>query len=132
MQFLTVERRQQMRFLLAGAWNTAFGYLAFLLAYELLGGSYASVPALILGYAIALPQSYAVQRFAVFQSRSAWRAQFSRFALVNTSIFVANLVLLPIAIRLCDVDPRVAQAIFILLTTIISYLAHKHFSFKQS
>ena len=131
MQFLTAERRQQLRFLLAGAWNTVFGYFAFLLAYQLLGGSYASVPALILGYAFALPQSYVVQRFLVFRSRSAWRAQFTRFALANTAIFVANLAMLPMAIKLFDTDPRIAQAVFVVLSTIISYLAHKHFSFRQ-
>ncbi len=132
MRFQTAERRQQLRFLLAGAWNTFFGYVAFLLAYHLLGDSHASIPALVLGYVFALPQSYAVQRFMVFRSGDAWRAQFTRFALATTVIFVANLALLPLAITWFDTDPRVAQAVFIVLSTIVSYSAHKHFSFKHA
>lgn len=129
---LTAERRQQLRFLLAGAWNTGFGYLAFLLAYRLVGGAFGSVPALLLGYTLALPQSYTVQRFLVFQSRGAWLAQFSRFAFASLSIFVVNVAVLPAAITLFDTDPRLVQAIFILSSTVVSYLAHKYFSFKQA
>lgn len=132
MRALTAERRQQLRFLLAGAWNTLFGYLAFLLAYQLLGGASGSIPALLLGYALALPQSYAVQRFLVFRSRGAWLGQFSRFAFASLSVFAVNVAVLPAALALSDADPRVLQAIFILLSTIVSYLAHKHFSFKQA
>ncbi len=129
---LTAERRQQLRFLLAGAWNTVFGYLAFLLAYRVLGGAYGSIPALLLGYTLALPQSYAVQRFLVFRSRGAWIAQFSRFAFSSLAIFVVNVAVLPAAIKLSATDPRLVQAIFVLSSTIVSYLAHKYFSFKQA
>lgn len=130
MVFRVEERHQQLRFVLAGVWNTAFGYLAFLIAYAAIGGGLGSVPALLVGYAIALPQSYTVQRYLVFRSRSAWRGQFLRFATANTVVFVANLLLLPVVIALSQADPRIIQAFFVGFSTIASYLAHKHFSFK--
>lgn len=126
------ERRRQLRFLLAGGWNTLFGYLAFLAAHAWLGDRAAGLAALVAAYLVALPHAYVVQRLFVFQSREAWRSQFARFAIANTAVFLANALVLPLAVRIFGWDARVAQALFVSISTVASYLVHKHFSFKQA
>ena len=46
------------------------------------------------------------------------------------SIFL-GLVLLPVFVELFHLDPKIAGALLIPVTTIISYFGHSRFSFKQ-
>lgn len=125
------ERLQQMRFIAAGAWNTLFGYGAFLAAHAVMGASYDGLAALLIGYAIALPQAYVIQKWFVFRSSTAWGEQFKRFASVNTIVFAINAFVMPLAVRLTAADPRLVQGIFVAAVTLASYFSHKHFTFRQ-
>lgn len=129
---LDAERARQLRFILAGLWNTLFGYLAFLLAFALIGSRHGELPSLVLGYLLALPQAYLVQRTLVFRAGGDWPSQFARFALTNTVVFACNLVALPLAVRVLGADPRIAQGVFIAIATVATYFAHKHYSFRQT
>jgi len=141
--------RREVRFLLAGAYNTAFGYFAFLLVYSVLNGVRSAAACLFISYLPSLVSAYLVQKHFVFHPAK-WLSrhwvssappeaygadggsylEFLRFAAVNTSVLVTNLFFLPFAIRHGDMSAPVAQAVFLLLATICSYLAHRYFSFR--
>jgi putative flippase GtrA len=122
---------ERMRFLAVGGWNTLVGYLVFLACHAWIGNEIGPFFTLILSYVIAVPHSFATQRWLVFKARGAIGRQFLRFLLANSSIFVANLVLLPLTVRLIEADPRVVQGVLVVLLTVVSYLAHKYFSFTD-
>jgi putative flippase GtrA len=147
---LAILARQEIRFLLAGAYNTSFGYLAFLFFYWTLGEVLGATPCLFISYVPSLMSAYLVQKYFVFHP-AAWipghetsgrplepadtgndrRSEFLRFAAVNTSVLLINLLFLPLAIRYGGMKPPVAQALFLVLAVIGSYFAHRYFSFRM-
>lgn len=122
---------ERMRFVAVGGWNTLVGYLVFLACHAWVGNEIGPLLTLIVSYLIAVPHSFATQRWLVFKAKGAIGWQFLRFLLANSSIFVANMVLLPLTVRLFEADPRTAQGILVVLLTVASYLAHKYFSFTD-
>lgn len=122
---------EKLRFLLVGAWNTVFGYVAFAVIHLLFGEAIGTFFTLVASYAISLPHAFVTQRFFVFSASGPFVPQFLRFTLANSSIFVSNIVLVPIVVAGAHADPLIVQAVFIALSTVASYLAHKHFSFAR-
>ena len=140
-------RRRESRFLMAGAYNTAFGYIAFVITYHFLGQRFGEVASLALSYVPSLANSYATQRYFVFRpapylarfgiraeddvAPSGGRFEFAKFAVASTIILVANLAFLPLLVRHFGVPPVLAQALFLIASTVASYLVHKSFSFRS-
>ena len=125
-------RSEKHRFLVVGAWNTVFGYLAFVATHLLFGQAWHPTLTVVVAYCVALPQSFLTQRLLVFQGADGdWRRQFLRFLASNSAIFAANLILLPLFVAVTHTSPLFGQAVFIVGSTIASYLAHKHYSFAR-
>lgn len=123
-------RSEKQRFLIVGAWNTLFGYLVFVAVHLLCGQVWHPTATLLVAYCIALPQSFLAQRLLVFRrTGNDWRVQFLRFLGSNSVIFAANLILLPLFTAVTGTSPLFGQALFILGSTVASYLVHKHYSF---
>ncbi|WP_074862401.1 GtrA family protein [Lysobacter enzymogenes] len=115
-----------------GAWNTVFGYLAFVATHLLFGHLWHPTVTVVVAYCLALPQSFLTQRLLVFRSvQGDWRRQFLRFLASNSTIFAANLILLPLFLAFTHTSPLLGQALFIAASTIASYLVHKHYSFAS-
>ncbi|UJB20131.1 MULTISPECIES: GtrA family protein [Lysobacter] len=120
------------RFLIVGAWNTVFGYLAFAATHLLSGEAWHPTATVVVAYCIALPQSFLTQRLLVFQrTQDDWRKQFLRFLGSNSAIFAANLILLPLFVAATRTSPLFGQALFVAGSTVASYLVHKHYSFAD-
>lgn len=130
-RLLRVIKSEKLRFLAIGGVNTVLGYGCFLLAYALMSPLAGSVAILVTAYAIALPVAFFNQRTFVFRSTGAWIPEFGRFLLANSTIFVINLVALPVCVKFFHGDPRVVQGVFVLVSTMASYFAHKYFSFSR-
>ncbi|MGY0618353.1 GtrA family protein [Lysobacter sp. A378] len=130
-QLVALCRSEKFRFLAVGAWNTLFGYIVFCFVHIFWGGLLGVIGTLITSYAIALPQSFLTQRLLVFRAAGAWPRELSRFSLASSVIFTSNLVFLPVAVHATGSDPAVVQAAFMVLSTFVSYLTHKHFSFSR-
>ncbi|SDW23589.1 Putative flippase GtrA (transmembrane translocase of bactoprenol-linked glucose) [Lysobacter enzymogenes] len=125
-------RSEKHRFLAVGAWNTVFGYLAFVATHLLFGHLWHPTVTVVVAYCLALPQSFLTQRLLVFRSvQGDWRRQFLRFLASNSTIFAANLILLPLFLAFTHTSPLLGQALFIAASTIASYLVHKHYSFAS-
>lgn len=122
---------EKLRFLAVGGWNTLIGYLIFVLFHLTIEARWGVPLTLIASYCVALPHSFLTQRLAVFRSKGPWLAEFGRFVLSNSVIFAANLLLLPIASALTGANTALLQAVFLVLSTIASYLAHRHFTFSR-
>lgn len=120
---------QRVRFLIVGGWNTVAGYLIFVGVHILLGVYLGNAGVVVAAYTIALPLSFLMQKLFVFTGAGGWMRQFGRFVLANSAVFVANLLFLPLFVGATGVGALPSQALFVFVSTIVSYLAHKHFSF---
>jgi putative flippase GtrA len=122
---------QKLRFILVGGWNTIAGYLIFVAVQLLIGQRIGTMLTLIVSYMIALPVAFILQRYFVFIVKDRLSRQFLRFTLANSTIFALNLIFLPVLVFLTKASPLVMQAVFVVMSAIISYFAHKYFSFAR-
>jgi putative flippase GtrA len=123
--------RRPLRFMVAGVWNTAFGFGVYLLCDFVvahLGGPY--VLALVPAHVLAVSQAWLVHRVFVFPDAQAGILAFLRYNVVYWVSFALNLVVLPLVVELAGLDRRLVQAGFIACVAVGSYLAHKRFSFR--
>lgn len=121
--------REQFRFLLVGGVNTVVGYALFV-AFELLFGQY--LLSLYLSYAVAVPLAFFLHRRFTFRVSGTVVADFTRFVGVYLVSLAVNTVVLPALVELLHLPPLVAQAVSVVVTTVISYVGHKWFSFRRA
>ena len=120
---------QRLRFLVAGGWNTLFGYLTFVALYALLHDRLHYLLIGVLSHAIAVVNAFVAHRFFVFRSRGSWRGEFLRFNVAQFSVLGAGLVALWLLVDVGGLRPFVAQAIVTMGAVCVSYVAHRRFSF---
>lgn len=128
---LLVRRREQILFVIVGAWNTAFGYGVFALFYWLLQGSLPATVILLLSYAVAVTNNFLCYKYIVFRTRGGHAGEILRFVVVYVPILVANLIVLPLALRTLPLNAYVVQAVYMLVVVVLSYLGLKLFTFRK-
>jgi putative flippase GtrA len=124
---------QRVRFLAVGGVNTVVGYLIYAVLAQWV---FAQV---FLGYLISLAISYAISitlafvlyRRFVFVVRGNVVVDFVRFVGVYAVSIAANVVALPVLVEIAGLNPLLAQAVVLVVTTIISFVGHKYFSFHR-
>lgn len=124
-------RSSQSRFLVVGVWNTAFGYLSFAALYMLFAQSLHYLIIAIVAQALAVSQAFVIHRRFVFQSAGDWKAEFLRYNLSVTGIFLFGLVGLSVCVEQFGFNPLLAQAVVIGISVVISYLVHREYSFRK-
>jgi putative flippase GtrA len=127
-----VRRREQILFLIVGGWNTAFGYGVFALLYWLLQASVPATAILLLSYAVALINNFLCYKYIVFRTRGGHGGEILRFMVVYVPILLANLIVLPLALRTLPLNAYVIQGIYTVVVVVLSYLGLKLFTFRRS
>lgn len=120
---------QRTRFLFVGGINTLVGYLLFVAAYAILPGSY--LTAFVISYAAALFSGFILQKILVFRVSGKLILDFLRYTSVQLVAFFLNLAILPLVVRLLG-NVLVSQAISLTITLILSYFAHRYFTFRRA
>ena len=125
-------RREQILYLVFGGWNTVFGYGIWALLQFTLGDRLPYLVIVVLSWPIAVLNAYVVYRTFVFRSHGRILAELPRFSLVYFLTLIANLALLPIALRVLPFSIYGVQATFLVVVVVASYLGHRYFSFGRS
>jgi len=118
-------------FLAVGGFNTAFGYLLFAMLLLLLGQRLYLV-ALLGAYVVSVLLAFVLYRFLVFRVRGHVLRDLWRFVTVYLFALAVNFVTLPLLVELVHVPVLVAQAMIVLVTSVMSWMGHKHYSFRRS
>jgi putative flippase GtrA len=122
---------ERVRFLLVGGWNTVFGYAMFVLMERTLGQATHYLVALLAAHVISTLVAFAGHRWLVFRVEGNLLVDLLRFWSLYAGLLVVNIVFLPVLVELGGVPVLLAQALFIVVITITSYLGHKNFSFRR-
>jgi putative flippase GtrA len=123
-------RSRQVRYLLVGGYNTAFGYLLFAILYILLGERVHYTLLLLISHVISVLNAFVAYRLVVFRVKGSVARDLLRFWSVYASAFAVNLLLLPVAVSLgAPVLP--AQAAFVVVTIVTTYVLNATFSFNR-
>ena len=123
-------RREQVQYLVIGAWNTFFGYAAWAALQFLFGDTVDYRLIIIASYPIAIANAYVTHRYIVFRSHGPILREIPRFSFVYVLTLLANLLLLPVLLEVIPLSIYVVQGIFLVGVVITSYLGHRYFSFS--
>lgn len=132
--FEKVARDQRVRFVGVGVVNTLIGYALYatltLSVFRHVSTGY--LYSLISSYAIVICVAFLLYRRFVFIVRGNLVRDFVRFVSVYALSIALNTVLLPIAVELVLLHPLVAQLAVLAITTTVSYVGHRRFSFRRA
>lgn len=121
---------QELRFLLAGGYNTAFGFLLYASLYYAAGSKIGYLGAAVLCQAISVTSAFVVYRRLVFGSTAAWQSSFLRFNLSQLAMFFCGTLGLYLLVHFAHINPVLAQAVITLAAVAISYVLHQSYSFR--
>jgi putative flippase GtrA len=122
---------QQVRFVVAGGFNTAVGYLLFSGLFLLLRQW---VHYLLIGLAahmIAVVIAFIVHRKLVFRSTDPWWPAFVRFNVSQLVSLTFGMAALFSLVEFVRWSPLLAQFVVTLVSVVLNYLLHRHFSFRK-
>ena len=130
---LSMLEHERMRFLMVGGINTLVGYGLFLLFDWLLGRYIGYLGSLYCSYLLATVFAFVLHRRFTFRATKSGRVMidFLRFQSVYIVTLIVNTIALPLLVQIAGLHPFVAQACVVVVATIISYLGHRHFSFRR-
>ena len=124
--------QDKVNYLVVGGWNTLFSYLVFAGLYYVFNKIMSYAIILVINYVIGITNAYLCYKFFVFKTKGNYLREYFRFYLVYGVAFLINLLLFPLFVNIFKIQPLISQAIINLFTIIISYLAHKNFSFNKA
>ena len=126
---LFLEHRQVTTYLIAGGYNTVFGFLAFAGLYLLLEDQLHYLIIAGISWVIAITNSFLVYRYLVFKSTGNILIEYLKTYVVYGLSFVINIGLLTLLVEMLLLHPIVAQFFVIGTTVIVSYFGHSRFTF---
>ena len=130
---------QKIRFLLVGGFNTVFAYLVLnflnILFSLLLKDTFSPVVianiALIIQYILTINVSFITMRYYVFQSHGDWYKEWLKAWSVYIFLYLINAPVLTFMMKVFGWSTWVAQGIYLIFSTIITFLLHKYYSFRK-
>lgn len=123
---------KRIRYLLAGGWNTLFGYGLMICMYELLNKQLHLVAIAFLSSFIAISVSFATYKIFVFETKGFWLVEWLRSFIVYGLATLVSIFLLWLFVGVFDINIYISQAISSALVIIGSYFGHKSFTFKKA
>ena len=125
---------ERVRFILVGGFNTAFGYGLFVLFELLLGPRVSYFVSLYGSFIIATVVAFFLHRNVTYRVRGTGNVliDFLRFMSVYLLSLGINSIALPLLVEVFGVRVLPAQALIVIVTTLVSYFGHKFFSFRRA
>lgn len=122
---------ERIRFLIVGGINSAFGFTCFVVGQALFGDDVGYLTVLVVTTIMAVLFAYCGHRWLTFQVRGMWLLDLARFSSVYMVTLALNIVALPLLVEVGGITPILAQSIFVAVIMVLSYLSHRHFSFRR-
>jgi putative flippase GtrA len=122
---------EKFRFLAVGAYNTLFGYAAFAVLYISLHERLHYLVIAVIGQVIAVINAFFAHRVIVFRVRGNLLADFVRFNITTLGSTVIGLAGLAVLVDFGGIRPLLAQGIVLAVTVVITYVAHKLYTFAH-
>lgn len=129
---LTWLQSSRLRYLLAGGWNTAFGYCVGVGMYLLLSPQLYIAVIAVLSNIVSITMSFITYRLFVFRSRGPWLVEYLKCYVVYGGSALLSIALLWAFIRVAGLNIWLAQGGAIAITVVVSYIGHSKFTFSKT
>lgn len=120
-----------LRFVVVGVWNTVFSYLVFSGLYCWIGGGVGDVAVQALAGVVGITQAYSMHRLLTYRSNGIWWREYFRFYVVYGGQVLFQAALFFVFSTWLGGNGYFVQFVSTVLLTIVSYWAHKNFSFRK-
>jgi putative flippase GtrA len=124
--------RERLMFLIVGGWNTVFGYAVFALLYLAYNGTLPLTAIIVIAYVVSVVNNFFTYKYIVFRTQGRKLREALRFLVIYTPSLVANLIVLPLALKYLPLNAYVIQAIYTFVVLVLTYFGHKYFTFRHS
>lgn len=121
---------RQWRFLVAGAWNTLFGYVAGIALYSQIGRTVGVIVVGILGSILSISMAFLTHKLFVFRTSGHWVSEYLRSYVVYGGTAGVGIALLYLFVEILAIPFWLAQLLVIAATVVASYLGHSRFTFR--
>lgn len=133
---------EKLRFLLVGGFNTVFAWSVFALLNWIFmqinmraGWNISEIVvanvALIVQYVITINFSFITMRYYVFRSHGNFWREWAKAWSVYIMLYSINAPSISFLMWAFGLDAWWAQAIYLIFSTIVTFLLHKYYSFRQ-
>jgi putative flippase GtrA len=123
---------QRVAFVMVGAFNTLNGLAIFAVAQAVLGDSFpAYMCSLGIAHVLAVLVAFVLHRRLVFKVTGHVWLDLARFEAVNLSALGLNVLLLPYFVEVVGLGVIWAQCAAGGLSVVLTYFAHRFFSFRR-
>jgi putative flippase GtrA len=120
----------KVRFLLAGALNTAIGLAAYPALYFFTAPlKFHYLTILALSQVGCISFAFLTNKFLVFRTSGNYLPESGKFLAFHLSYFLVNLAALPALVNLAGMKPVWAQTLFAVLVIVTSYFWHSRITF---
>jgi putative flippase GtrA len=117
-------------FVIVGGYNTVFGFAVFAALHLLFPGLHYLL-VLLIAHVISVINAFWAYRLFVFKVRGHVLRDLLRFWTVYLGALAVNAAALPLLVSVAGLDVLVAQGLVVFVTALMSYVGHKHFSFRR-
>ena len=121
----------ELRYLIAGGWNTFFGYIITVGLYYWLTGYVNTLLILGIAHFLAITMSFWTYKLFVFKSRGHWWPEYLKSYLVYGNVAVSGIFLTWVLVDYIFIPFWVAQAFVLILSVIVSFVGHRKFTFSN-
>ena len=122
----------KFRYFIAGGVNTMFGYSVGLLFYTLFIDRFHIIAIGIIANIISITFAFITYKVFVFRTKGEWFHEYIKCYLVYGGTAIASIFLIWFLVNFLGVEFWIAQTIITAGIIIISFLAHRSFTFKRS
>jgi len=141
--FRGLMNRQTFRYAASGGGNTLLGFIIYFVSFkyvlheqQLHFGFYAfkaHIAALFISFCITFPIGFFMSKYVVFNdSNMRGKTQLFRYFMICMFNLALNYILLKILVERFHIYPVLAQVMTTCVVIVFSYLAQRHFSFKNT
>ena len=137
-----IPRRQLIRYVLVGAWNTVVSYLVYATltaVFTRITSFYPYIFAAVLANIVNITVSFLGYKWFVFKTKGNYVREWLRAMAVYTTSITITTLALPLLVGLLRhttpfsrASPYIAGAIISAVSVMMNFFGHKHFSFKSS
>lgn len=122
---------QKLRYLIAGGWNTFFGYGVSLALYYFLYNHVNTLLIILLAYFLAITMSFLTYKLFVFRTSGNWWKEYLRSYLVYGNMAVISIGMLWFLVDYMAIPFWIAQGLIMVTTITLSYVGHARFTFSN-
>ena len=132
MKFIALVKSEKFRYLVAGAWNTVFGYGLGVGAYLLLSQKLHIIYISILANIVAITMSFLTYKLFVFRTSGEWLKEYLKIYLVYGTTAAIGTILLWIFVDFFYINIWLSQGLVLSSVFIFSFFLNRNFTFKKA